>query len=179
MLLNLGIVWQLQIAIPIGRFKKDLLISKEEFYAAAIFIASNQRKYRRKELIILGTHCFGYNSKKLRNVMVFPWSGCQAGVSTISIQSDGGIKGCLCLPSEFIEGNIFETTISEIWQKPDFCSYNRDFKKSDLKENCQDCRYGGKCRGGCLGVSVGITGKKHNDPYCLKKIEESQAYNCI
>ena len=105
--------------------------------------------------------------------MVYPWNGCQAGISTMGVQSNGEIKGCLCLPLEFKEGNIHENTISEIWQNPSFCSYNRDFKKSDLEDNCKDCKFGEKCRGGCLGVSVGITGKKHNDSYCLKTIEES------
>jgi len=172
MLLNKGIVWQLQIAIPLGRFKKELLLSKEEFYAAAIFIASTRKKYSTKELPIIGTHCFGYYSKKLRNVMVFPWTGCQAGISTIGIQSNGDVKGCLSLPPEFIEGNIRDNSISEMWQKPGFCSYNRDFKTSDLNNNCTDCKYGKKCRGGCLGVSIGTTGKSNGDTYCLKAIEE-------
>lgn len=171
MLLNKGIVWQLQIAIPLGRFKKELLLSKEEFYTTAIFIASTREKYSIKELPIIGSHCFGYYSKKLRNVMVFPWNGCQAGISTIGIQSNGEVKGCLSLPPEFIEGNIRDNSISEIWQKPDFCSYNRDFEKSDLNNNCVDCKYGKKCRGGCLGVSIGITGKSNGDTYCLKLIE--------
>ncbi|MCK4995812.1 MAG: radical SAM protein [Thermoplasmatales archaeon] len=172
-LLNKGIVWQLQIAIPLGRFKKDLLLSKEEYYAAAIFIASSRDKYSQKELPIIGTHCFGYYSKILRNPMVFPWNGCQAGISAIGIQSNGEVKGCLSLPPEFIEGNIRENTISEIWQKPGFCSYNRDFKKFDLNNDCVNCRFGEKCRGGCIGVSVGITGKSNGDTYCFKLIEEN------
>jgi radical SAM protein with 4Fe4S-binding SPASM domain len=172
MLINKGIVWQLQIAIPIGRFQKELLLSKEEFYAVAVFIASTREKYSLKELPIIGTHCFGYYSKKLKNVMIFPWNGCQAGISTIGIQSNGEIKGCLSLPPEFIEGNVQDNSISEIWQKPGFCSYNRDFKESNLKNNCINCKYGKKCRGGCLGVSIGTTGKSNGDPYCLKTIEE-------
>lgn len=172
MLLNKGIVWQLQIAIPLGRFKKELSLSKEEFYAAAIFIASTRKKYSIKELPIIGSHCFGYYSKKIRNVMIFPWNGCQAGISTIGIQSNGEVKGCLSLPQEFIEGNIRDNLISDIWQKPGFCSYNRDFKESDLNNSCIGCKYGKKCRGGCLGVSIGVTGKSNGDPYCLKTIEK-------
>lgn len=173
MLLNKGVVWQLQIAIPLGRFKKELLLSKEEFYATAIFIASTRKKYSIKELPIIGTHCFGYYSKKIRNVMIFPWTGCQAGISTIGIQSNGDVKGCLSLPPKFIEGNIRDNYISDIWRKPGFCSYNRDFEKSDLNNSCVDCKYWKKCRGGCLGVSIGITGKSNGDTYCLKAIEEA------
>jgi radical SAM protein with 4Fe4S-binding SPASM domain len=172
-LLNKGILWQLQIAIPLGRFQKNLLLTKEEYYAAAIFIAASRSKYSIKELPILGTHCFGYYSKKLRNPMVFPWNGCQAGISTIGIQSNGAVKGCLSLPPEYIEGNIREKKISDIWEKPSFCSYNRDFKTSDLNNNCVNCKYGKNCRGGCIGVSVGITGKPNGDTYCFKLIEEN------
>jgi len=173
MLLNKGILWQLQIAIPLGRFQKDLLLTKEEYYAAAIFIAASRSKYSAKELPIIGTHCFGYYSKKLRNPMVFPWNGCQAGISTIGIQSNGDVKGCLSLPPEFIEGNIRKTSISEIWQRPDFCDYNRNFDMSYLNNECKGCKYGKKCRGGCIGVSVGITGKPNGDTYCFKLIEEN------
>ena len=104
--------------------------------------------------------------------MIFPWNGCQAGISTIGIQSNGEVKGCLSLPQEFIEGNIRDNLISDIWQKPGFCSYNRDFKESDLNNSCIGCKYGKKCRGGCLGVSIGVTGKSNGDPYCLKTIEK-------
>ena len=179
MLINKDVVWQLQIAIPLGRFKKDLLLSKEEYYASAIFIASTQTKYCRKKLTIIGTHCFGYYSKMLRNVMVFPWNGCQAGISTIGIQSNGEIKGCLSLPPEYIEGNIRDSPISEIWQNPDFCSYNRNFEESALNNSCVGCKYGKKCRGGCLGVSVGITGKPNGDTYCFKLIEEGQTLSIL
>lgn len=174
LLINKDIVWQLQIAIPLGRFKKDLLLSKDEYYASAVFIASTQSKYCRKNMTIIGTHCFGYYSKMLRNVMVFPWNGCQAGISTIGIQSNGDIKGCLSLPPDYIEGNIRTNSISQIWEKPSFCSYNRDFKVADLNNWCIDCKYGKKCRGGCIGVSVGITGKPHGDTYCFKLIEEKE-----
>jgi len=173
LLINKGIVWQLQIAIPLGRFKKELLLTKKEFYAAALFIASTRTKYSTKELPIIGSHCFGYYSKKLRNAMVFPWHGCQAGISTIGIQSNGEIKGCLSLPSELIEGNIRKNSISEIWNGPNFCSYNRNFKKSALTNNCVDCKFGKKCRGGCMSVSLGVTGKSNGDPYCLNLIENS------
>ena len=56
---------------------------------AALFIASTRTKYSTKELPIIGSHCFGYHSKKLRNAMAFPWHGYQAGISIIGIQSNG------------------------------------------------------------------------------------------
>ena len=172
-LLNKEIVWQIQIAVPVGRFSKELILSKEEFYAAALFIATSREKYSIKELPIVGAHSFGYNSMVLPNINIIPcWKGCQAGISAVGIQSNGGIKGCLSLPEEFIEGNIREKSLEEIWNDSSFCSYNREFKIDNLNGECMGCKYGKKCKGGCLTVSASVTGKNHCDPYCQYLIEK-------
>jgi len=118
-LLNKGIVWQLQIAVPLGRFSKKFILSKEEFYAAGLFISKIRKQYSYKELPIVGAHCFGYFSNYLPNMSTTPdWTGCQAGVTTMAIQSNGDVKGCLSLPDEFIEGNINEKKHQRVleWQ---------------------------------------------------------------
>lgn len=171
-LLNKGIAWQIQMATPIGRFQKSQMLSKEEFYSVALFIASTRKKYSSKELPVLGAHNFGYYSKVLPNIMLFPWVGCQAGLSTIGIQSDGHIKGCMSLPDTFIEGNIRNRSIIDIWNDPNSFVYNRKFKEEDLNGHCRDCKYGKRCKGGCLTVSTTLTGKNHCDPYCLHLVEE-------
>jgi len=177
LLLNKGIAWQLQIASPMGRFPKELVLSKEDFYASALFIATTRRKYSMKEMPIIGAHCFGYNSQVLPNINLLPfWRGCQAGVALLGIQSDGGVKGCLSLPEEFIEGNIKNTTLCEIWNKPTAFLYNRKFSTKDLTNDCQSCSFGKTCKGGCLSISTAATGKRHGDPYCLKAIEKNLPY---
>lgn len=173
-LLNKGIAWQLQMAVPIGRFQKDFMISKEDFYATAMFIASTRRNYSIKEIPIVGAHCFGYYSKILPNYAIMPnWKGCQAGITAIGIQSDGRVKGCLSLPQEFVQGNVKEKRLSEIWNDPEFCAYTRNFTAENLNGDCKDCKYGKKCKGGCLAASVSLTGNKFSDPYCFKLIEEN------
>jgi radical SAM protein with 4Fe4S-binding SPASM domain len=173
LLLNKGIAWQLQMAVPIGRFPKELVLSKEEFYAAALFIATTRKKYSMKEMPIMGAHSFGYNSQVLPNINLLPfWRGCQAGIALLGIQSDGAVKGCLSLPKEFIEGNIKNTTLDELWNKPTAFLYNRRFCLEDLTNNCQSCSFGKTCKGGCLAISTAITGKPHGNPYCFKAIEK-------
>jgi len=172
-LLNTGTAWQIQIAAPIGRFSKDLILSKEEFYAASMFIATTRTKYSFKELPIIGADPIGYHSNLLPNIRLTPWMGCQAGISHMDIQSNGGIKGCLALSDEFIEGNIKNTSLSQFWNAPDSFVYNRKFKIDDLKNECVGCKHGKTCRGGCLSVSTSLTGKSHGDPYCLRLIEKS------
>jgi radical SAM protein with 4Fe4S-binding SPASM domain len=174
---NKGITWQLQIALPIGRFQKKLMISPDEFYAVGLFIASIRRNYSLRELPVIGAHSLGYFSDMLPNFAILPnWNGCQAGISSVGIQSDGGVKGCLSLPEEYVQGNIKEKNFQEIWDDPGFCSYTRNFDVGNLQGDCSNCRYGKKCKGGCLAASVSITGEVFSDPYCFSSIEKN---NCV
>jgi len=173
LIMGKGIAWQIQMAGLTGRFPANLLLSKEEFYSVAMFISSSRNQYAIKELPVMGAHNFGYHSRVLGNIMITPiWRGCQAGVTTIGIQSDGSVKGCLSLPDDYIEGNIRNKNISAIWNNPSFASYNREFKKEDLNGDCKRCKYGKRCKGGCQTVSTSLTGEMHNDPYCLYMIEK-------
>jgi len=171
-LLKENIAWQIQTATPEGRFSKKLALSKEEFYSVGLFIASLQKQYKRKELPVIGAHCFGYNSNHLPCLGLYPqWMGCQAGISILSIKSNGDVIGCLSTPDKYIEGNIRKRSIIDIWNDPNAFAYNRKFKLEDLGENCRECKYGETCKGGCMGVSTAFTNKPHNDSYCFYKIE--------
>jgi radical SAM protein with 4Fe4S-binding SPASM domain len=173
MILGKEIAWQIQMAGPTGRFPKKLLLSEEEFYSVAMFISSSRNQYSTKELPIMGAHNFGYHSHILGNIMITPtWKGCPAGISTIGITSEGGVKGCLSLPDEFIEDNIRNKSLTDIWNIPDFAAYNRNFKKDDLKGECSSCKYGKSCKGGCSTVSTTLSGEFHNNPYCIHLIEQ-------
>lgn len=164
-----GCNWQVQVAMPFGNFSRDLLISEEDFYAAAMFIAKQRIDNKFEEMPVIGAHCFGYFSRVLPGCK---WSGCTAGISSLGITSDGGIVGCLSMGNDrFIEGNIRERSLKEIWEDPDAFAYNRKFTKKDLGKYCEKCRYGKKCKGGCNSVSMSLTEEFHNDPYCFRRIE--------
>jgi len=164
-----GINWQIQIAAPFGNFRREQMLSKEEFYATALFIAKEKIKNKFEDLPVVGAHCYGYYSKFLPGTT---WKGCTAGITSIGITSDGGIVGCLSMGNNrFIEGNIRDKGLKEIWQNPGNFAYNRKFDKTQLGPNCRNCKYGVKCKGGCNSVSYTITEKFHNDPYCFYAIE--------
>jgi radical SAM protein with 4Fe4S-binding SPASM domain len=166
-----GVNWQIQVAMPLGNFQKEQMLSKEEFYATALFIAKERIENSFKNLPVIGAHCYGYYSKFLPGCS---WEGCSAGISSIGITSDGGIVGCLSMGNErFIEGNIREKSLKEIWEDPNSFSYNRKFDKNQLGPNCRNCKYGTICKGGCNAMSYTITGKFHNDPYCFYAIEKN------
>ena len=163
--------WQLQVGMPFGNFDPSLVINEEEYYASAMFIVNEWSMKHSKRVNVVGAHCYGYHSHLLPNNKF--WKGCTAGISSVCVSSNGGVSGCLTLGSnQFIEDNIRKRSLVQIWNDPNTFSYNRNFTKSDLGENCSSCFYGSECKGGCNSSSLHLTGKMHNMPYCLRRIEE-------
>jgi MoaA/NifB/PqqE/SkfB family radical SAM enzyme len=100
------------------------------------------------------------------------WTGCYAGVQAIGIQSDGGVKGCLSLQPRdgeadpFLEGNVRETPLRAIWQRPGAFAYNRGFSMDQLTGACARCSHARICRGGAKCVAHAFTGETSCDPMC-------------
>jgi radical SAM protein with 4Fe4S-binding SPASM domain len=169
LIMDKGIAWQVQVAMPIGRFEKELLISEEEFYALCNFISNVRKKYGFKKLPIAGGHCIGYDS--YFNPKVSTWSGCQAGTSVLGIASDGGIRGCLSIPEEITIGNIKDTKLWDIWNNDENFPHTRQFKIDMLGNNCTGCSSAKSCKGGCSSMSYSLSGKFNNNPYCQARLE--------
>ncbi|MEA3306521.1 MAG: radical SAM protein, partial [Elusimicrobiota bacterium] len=170
-----GIAWQIQTAGAEGaRFPKEMLLDEDEFYSVGFFIESSRRNYPAKELPVIGAHDMGFNSMVMKNITLqSKWRGCEAGISVLGIRSNGDILGCLAInEDEFIEGNIRETPIGDIWNNPKSFAYTRNFKLKDAGESCQGCKFLADCKGGCNEMSLMKTGAMHNDSYCFHKIEQ-------
>ena len=168
------IFWQIQQAVPIGRFSEKLLLSEEKYYSLGLFIHTMQKKYGNKRISFIGNHNLGFKSKIIPNLSPQPeWKGCIAGINILGIQSNGNIKGCLALSDDFIEGNIRKRSIKEIWSDSDSFLYSRKFDKKILGKNCKKCKYGLECKGGCTTRSSSITKSIHNDPFCFYRIEKN------
>jgi radical SAM protein with 4Fe4S-binding SPASM domain len=103
-----------------------------------------------------------------------PYLGCYAGTRVLGIESDGKIKGCLSMPEEFVEGNIRDSSLTDIWNNPEGFAYNRKFTRETATGICHDCRYLPLCRGGCTTTSVAASGERANNPYCIYQIEKKQ-----
>ncbi|MHA1686270.1 MAG: radical SAM protein [Candidatus Heimdallarchaeaceae archaeon] len=170
--INKSTNWQIQVGAPFGNFDPKLAIDFEEYYASAMFIIEQQIANRKfGYLPVVGAHCYGYYSHLLHTG--HKWKGCTAGISTIGITSNGGIVGCLSISNkDFIEGNVRERSLVDIWNDENSFAYNRHFTAKDLGPNCQNCYYSEVCKGGCNSMSYHFTGQFHNDPYCMRRIEE-------
>ncbi len=169
-LMGKGIAWQIQMATPFGRLEREHVLSLDEYYSVALFIAATKKRYP-KEILIAGAHDMGYYSNVLPDLQVKGWHGCQAGITTIGIQSNGNILGCLALGDDFVEGNIRTRPLDEIWYDDTSFSYARHVKQSDIGGHCISCTFRDLCKGGCSSVSYTMARALHQDPYCLHHVE--------
>ena len=168
------IAWQIQVAGAEGeRFNRKYLLDEEDFYSVGLFIEGIRRNYSIKELPVIGAHDMGYNSFVINNIWLYEkWYGCQAGISVVGIRSNGDVLGCLSINNDkYVEGNVREKSIYEIWNDENSFAYTRKFKKEDAGPNCYNCKYIDDCKGGCSEMSLSKTGILHNDPYCFYKME--------
>ena len=161
------IAWQVQVAMPMGRFSKEYLISPEEFYALCNFVRDTRKKYGIQKLPIAGGHCIGYET--YLSPKISRWHGCQAGTEVIGIASDGGIRGCMSIPEKVTAGNIRKTSLRDIWDNDDNFPYTR--KKVTVGKNCRGCSTADVCRGGCSSMSYTLSGRFNNNPYCMAHLE--------
>lgn len=170
--------WQLQLGNPAGAMgeHRDLVIEPEALLSLVPEIAQLRSEGGSPE-ICPGDNIgyFGACEKSLRDrgAMVDVWIGCRAGCHVIGIESDGNIKGCLSLPSSrhendaFLEGNVRDSSLREIWHRPGAFAFNREFTEDRLDRFCGVCRYRDICRGGCSWTAWSHTQTRWHNPYCL------------
>ena len=107
------------------------------------------------------------------------WLGCRAGLEVLGIESNGDVKGCLSLSSglngrtDFVEGNLRETPLVELWRSGRYFVRFRD-QQARLHGHCARCAYARECRAGCSAVAYSATGSLGCNPYCIRHLETQQ-----
>jgi radical SAM protein with 4Fe4S-binding SPASM domain len=166
--------WQLQIGLPMGNMARyGELIAKPEHVDLIIDFAYETMKDDTIEVQL--ADCIGYFNLKEQEVRKkssrgdgYAWGGCGAGKYNLGILHNGDILGCTSVRDRsFIEGNIRETPIKEIWENPDNFSWNRNLTKSQLGGFCSKCKYGQQCLGGCGNTRLTMSGDIYGENnYC-------------
>lgn len=173
--------WQLQLGNPAGNMSdnRDLVIVPEDLLRIVPEVARLRAMDKRPRIYAAdNVGYFGEHEKAIRDrgARIFFWVGCRAGCQVLGIESNGNIKGCLSLPSavnnvfDFIEGNIRERSLAEIWCDDDSFAYNRKFTVDQLTGFCRTCRYADICRGGCAWTAHSHTGHRFDNPYCYYRV---------
>lgn len=171
---NSYIDWQIKLASNhnCDRFGDSMVVDQSDYLQVAEFITKTRAEIINKDLKIRlsEAHDLGYFSEKFPELSQ-NWQGCLAGIHTIGIQSNGNVKGCLALPDDFIEGNIRERNLAEIWKDPEKFKHSRHFNSSLLEGECQQCDKNHLCKGGCHDFNFSTTGSIYNTPFCLYQME--------
>lgn len=180
MLVVVGIgAWQIQYADFIGRMDQSCMITEAQFKKIAEFIYQTQSNYG-NTMYVTGADVTGYMDELSKKIGMTNWSGCRAGIGVLGLGSDGTVRGCLSQQlDKYIEGNIRERSLFEIWNDPNSFSYNRHFDINTLCGYCRECEHAQICKGGCSRSATNRS-KCRCNPYCLYKIGKigfSDEYN--
>jgi radical SAM protein with 4Fe4S-binding SPASM domain len=149
--------WQVQIGLPMGNFSKEkgFILRPEQINDIIDFCYETAKG---GEITLYPADCIGYyNIKELEtrqiahNTGTLPmWKGCNAGKRGFGILHNGEIMGCTSIRDrQYIEGNIRITPLRAIWENPENFKWNRTATKAMLKGECNQCKYGDECLGGC------------------------------
>jgi radical SAM protein with 4Fe4S-binding SPASM domain len=163
--------WQLQACSPMGNAAHGGLSTQIDFGAVirfveehmgqdhfAVGIADNIGYYTQSE---------GWLRGSLSGDAVF--AGCRAGLTNIGIDSVGNVRGCESMYDDsFIEGNLRERPLIEIWNDPNAFSYNRRFELGMLSGKCRTCEQSRRCAGGCRSYNHFSHGKLYESPCCAR-----------
>ena len=172
-------LWQWQIAEPMGnmeQFREGLIPLEALPGILDLYVRFNAEG----KLRLLLADCLGYYSPQEFEFVRFPdnpklsfWTGCLAGVRVVGIRSNGDVTGCLSIRDDrFIEGNVLDTPLRELWHREGAFALNRRFDKKDLGGECASCDYGELCRGGCASMSIVLAGAPHRDPICYQLLRK-------
>jgi radical SAM protein with 4Fe4S-binding SPASM domain len=177
LLLSYGVqVWQLQLVNPMGNMlgRNDLIVRRDQLPGVIEFIRA---KASERRMMVLAADSIGYyhgdSEERIRSWRepINCWEGCQAGISSVFIDSVGNVKGCGALYSDvFIEGNVRERSLSEIWHDPTKFAYNRTFEPARLTGECGKCDVGDVCRGGCRASNYFTSGNLYENAFCAHRL---------
>ncbi|MBT8340602.1 MAG: radical SAM protein [Desulfatitalea sp.] len=166
-------IWQLQIGLPMGNLSRQEVIDPRQVEDIIGFACRLLTHGTLKPVI---ADSVGYYTKQTKMLWENSsgcgsgWMGCQAGKSNIGILHDGRITGCTSIRDDrFVEGNIREKSLRDIWESPEAFAWNRQLKKSDLSGFCAQCQFGEVCLAGCSSAKLSTTHDLTQNPYCARR----------
>jgi radical SAM protein with 4Fe4S-binding SPASM domain len=173
--------WQLQITVPHGNAAdhRELLLQPYMLLELYDVLDSLITRAAALGMSIWPANSLGYFGpleRRLRAPVMKKtghYSGCQAGSSSIGIESNGAIKPCPSLGGEVnIGGNIRDYSLEHLWHNTAQLSGLRQRTRADLWGYCHDCYYAEVCLAGCTAVSEPVMGRPGNNPFCHHRAVE-------
>lgn len=164
--------WQLQIAMPYGNMEDHMgsLLEPADMDTLIDFCYEAAQK---GGIRIVPADCIGYYTKKdslvrglAADTGLVVWQGCRAGISSITIRSDGNVAGkSMCLVQHSY--SVKEGTLRDIWETESHFALEREFDCKKMQGFCGRCPYLPQCGGGCALMRLGFGGSVYADNrYC-------------
>lgn len=169
--------WQVQLGLPLGRMREavgDLPLRPEDLPVLAGTLVDLIRSNQPPTIAVTDT--IGYFTasepvlRRSKSGAASFWSGCYAGALTVGIDANGDIKGCSCLPKEFVAGNVRNEPFRTIWDDPGRFAYNLHRDETALSGACARCEYRRVCRAGCTALAYASTGSTGENAFCLHRL---------
>lgn len=127
--------WRLLPIEGVGRAKNDLILEKEDYVKLLNFI----KEKRLENIDVSGSvqielGCIGWFGKELEGrIRPYVWS-CIAGHTVLGILYDGSLGACAHIDRAFIQGNVREDNILDVWE-----NRYKIFRKRPEQSICKDC----------------------------------------
>jgi len=168
-------LWQIQLVNPMGNMagKKEMILEEKHIPDLIGFI--REKNWERKIKVVAADNVgYFFDDSELyirgSSSPLCYYSGCKAGINTVFIDSTGNVKGCGALyDDKFIEGNVRQDSLADIWFDESRFGYNRRFDVSLLSGKCNGCSVGSICRGGCRASNYFNTGSLYKNIYCPRE----------
>ena len=163
--------WQLQACSPMGNAARPDFDHRFDPWRVIDFVEARLEDSPFPIGIADNIGYFTPGENRLRGRIGRRFPGCGAGLSLIGIDSVGNVRGCEAMYDDrFIEGNLRQKTIREIWENPDGFAYNRRFDPSLLTGKCAECPEGPYCAGGCRSYNYFFHGRMYEHPACARTL---------
>jgi radical SAM protein with 4Fe4S-binding SPASM domain len=176
-LVNNGIKnWQVQIVNSFGRAgenRDEMIVSKKQYVQLIEDIYDWKQQYA-DQIKIMAADSLGYCYGKAKDILDgAEWTGCSAGCYCLGLEANGNVKGCLSLQDDhFIEGNVKNRSIVDIWNDDHAFSYTRRYDASQMTGTCEACKAKHECKAGCLGMAFSLGNTIYENQYCYRRILE-------
>ena len=163
-----GIAWQVQMASSVSeRFDDGQIITPEEFVTVCKQLSDWIIDLEDDNFIALMDD-FGYFPLDPCYAPLHEeWEGCHAGSCVAGIRANGDLLGCLSLGDPFIEANLRDRSLREIWTDPNSFARLRN-KLPLLSGHCASCPMAKRCKAGCTAMAWSATGDIGQNPYCIR-----------
>lgn len=161
--------WQIQACSPMGNAARSGMGYRFDFHEVIRFVETHMDAAPFAMGIADNIGYFTKNEGTLRGNPHSCFAGCHAGLTGLGIDSVGNIRGCESMYDEaFIEGNVRQKKLAEIWNDPGAFAYNRQFTADKLTGACASCEYGKYCAGGCRSYNYFVHGRIYESPACAR-----------